>query len=183
MRKPALKSIGQLAAQFGISRSTLLYYDRKGLLRPSARSAANYRLYTGKDVDRLKLILTYRSGGLSLQEIEKLLSSRSGKSTSILTNRLRLLNEEIGKLRQQQQIIVQILGHSGLLGRTRIIDKERWVKLLEATGLDEDDMQRWHIEFERAMPEMHQDFLESLGISPKEIRAIRRRCREGIETG
>jgi DNA-binding transcriptional MerR regulator len=173
MKKSTLKSIGQLAKQFSISRSSLIYYDKKGLLKPSARSEANYRLYTEKDVEKLRLILTYRSGGLSLQEIASLVNGQSGKSTSILTNRLELLNQDIASLRQQQQIIVQIIGHSSLLKSTRLMDKNRWVKLLKATGMDEEDMERWHIEFERAMPEMHQDFLESLGIPKKEIKAIR----------
>lgn len=38
--------ISQLAQQFGLSRSTLLYYDRIGLLSPSARSEAGYRQYS-----------------------------------------------------------------------------------------------------------------------------------------
>jgi DNA-binding transcriptional MerR regulator len=175
MSKSKLKSIGQLGKQFSISRSTLIYYDKKGLLKPSARSEANYRLYTNDDVEKLKLILIYRSGGLSLEEIAGLLNSKSGKSTSILTNRLQLLNQEITKLRQQQQIIVQIIGQSKMLKSTRLLDKDRWVKLLRATGLSDEDMEKWHIEFERAMPEMHQDFLESLGLSQKEIRAIRKK--------
>ncbi|MBT7952362.1 MAG: MerR family transcriptional regulator [Gammaproteobacteria bacterium] len=173
-----MKSIGQLGKQFSISRSTLIYYDKKGLLKPSSRSEANYRLYTNGDIEKLKLILIYRNGGLSLEEITGLLNSKSGKSTSILTNRLQLLNQEIAKLRQQQQIIVQIIGQSKMLKSTRLLDKDRWVKLLRATGLSDDDMEKWHIEFERAMPEMHQDFLESLGLSQKEIRAIRKQSKQ-----
>ena len=46
MGKSGLKTIGQLGRQFGISRSSLIYYDKIGLIKPSARSEANYRLYT-----------------------------------------------------------------------------------------------------------------------------------------
>ena len=45
-------TITRLAKQFKLSRSTLLYYDRIGLLRPSGRSPSNYRLYTGSDRQR-----------------------------------------------------------------------------------------------------------------------------------
>ncbi len=38
-------TIGRLARRFGLSRSTLLYYDSIGLLSPSTRSAKDYRLY------------------------------------------------------------------------------------------------------------------------------------------
>lgn len=56
---------------------------------------------------------------------------------------------------------------------TRMMTKQMWVRLLESAGLDESGIHQWHIEFERSMPEGHQDFLESLGLSTKEIRKIR----------
>ena len=83
MGKSNLLTIGQLAAQSGLSRSTLIYYDRKGLLSPSGRSETNYRLYSNKDLEKLNLILTHRNGGLSLKEIAAILDSRSVKSTAI----------------------------------------------------------------------------------------------------
>ena len=46
-------TVGHLARSFGLSRSTLLYYDSIGLCKPSGRSAANYRTYTEKDRERL----------------------------------------------------------------------------------------------------------------------------------
>ena len=49
--------ITELAREFGLSRSTLLYYNRIGLLRPAGRSMAGYRLYSTKDRDTLALIL------------------------------------------------------------------------------------------------------------------------------
>ncbi len=56
----AYLSIGEIAKQYGLSRSTLLYYDAIGLLRPSGRSESNYRRYTGEDSRRLRLICMYR---------------------------------------------------------------------------------------------------------------------------
>ncbi len=44
---------------------------------------------------------------------------------------------------------------------------------LKASGLTEADMRRWHVEFERAAPEDHQQFLEFLHIPEGEIRTIR----------
>jgi hypothetical protein len=54
-----------------------------------------------------------------------------------------------------------------------VMTKKNWVSILGATGMDEADMWRWHVEFEKAAPEAHQDFLESLGIPKREIRQIR----------
>lgn len=45
----------------------------------------------------------------------------------------------------------------------------------EQRGLSEEDMWRWHGEFERSAPEEHQTFLEYLHIQAEEIRAIRER--------
>ena len=176
-----LLTVGQLAREYGLSRSTLLYYDRKKLLSPSSRSAANYRLYNSEDEERLQLILTYRGVGLSLDEIASLLSARKGRSASILASRLQGLNTDIERLRQQQKVIIKIIGGSTHLKNARVMDKQQWVKLLQATGLDEKGMRKWHVEFEKAMPEMHQDFLESLGISKKEIRKIRELSKKGVK--
>ena len=43
-------SVSRLGRRYGLSRSTLLYYDRIGLLSASARSAAGYRVYGERDV-------------------------------------------------------------------------------------------------------------------------------------
>lgn len=53
----------------------------------------------------------------------------------------------------------------------------RWEQTI--TALDDEDMRRWHVEFERQAPEAHQEFLESLGIEAEEAAAIRARAREG----
>ena len=62
------------------------------------------------------------------------------------------------------------------------MDKAQWVAILEATGMDETAMRQWHVEFERSLPEAHQDFLESLNIDSDEIAYIRR-CSQAEWTG
>jgi len=54
-----------------------------------------------------------------------------------------------------------------------MINKERWVEIMRAAGLNEKDMRNWHIQFEKMEPEAHQEFLESLGINAAEIQKIR----------
>ncbi len=58
-----------------------------------------------------------------------------------------------------------------------MITKDRWVEIMRAAGLSDDDMHNWHRQFERLEPDAHQEFLESLGIDAGEIRQIRERCR------
>lgn len=53
------------------------------------------------------------------------------------------------------------------------MNKEQWVELFQAIGLDEMAMTKWHQEFEARYPESHQAFLEWLGIQSDEIKTIR----------
>ncbi len=171
-------TISQLADRFGLSRSTLLYYDRIGLLSPSMRSGANYRLYSEADVERMEAIDVYRQAGLPLADIARVLASGESVLAERLELRLRALNDEIRKLRRQQQMIVRLLRNEAALVETGSLDKKAWVAILRATGLSEEDMERWHVEFERHTPEAHQEFLESLGIADDEIAKIRQWSRD-----
>ena len=166
-------SIGQLAGQFGLSRSTLLYYDSIGLLKPSGRSRANYRHYTQQDCRRLQLICMYRQIGLSMAAIAEILNAPQSGVQDILEKRLCELGKEISALREQQQVIIRMLADKSLRQRIPFMDKESWVALLRATGLDDITMDKWHREFEKFSPRLHREFLEGLGISGEEITRIR----------
>ena len=167
--------ITHLARAFGLSRSTLLYYDRIGLLRPSSRSGSNYREYDAADRDRLARICRYRAAGLALSAIAKILDAPRKRTVRVLEKRLDALNGEIQALRQQQRVVVDLLKDRRLLSGSRVLDKQRWIVVLRAAGLDDQAMWQWHRAFERMSPEAHQDFLEALGIAPREVSDIRTR--------
>jgi DNA-binding transcriptional MerR regulator len=171
-------TISRLARRFGLSRSTLLYYDSIGLLRASGRSAANYRVYSPRDVGRMEQIDLYRKAGLTLDDIARVLEADRGTLASVLETRLRALGAQVQALRRQQQVLVDLLCSRHARRRARSLDKAGWVAILRASGLSEDDMRRWHVEFEASAPEAHQDFLESLGIPADEVSRIRRWSRE-----
>lgn len=171
-------TISQLAHSFGLSRSTLLYYDRIGLLRAPERTASGYRLYTQDEYRRLERICMFRSVGLSLGDVQKLLSGRTAPSVEILEKRLQELEDQILFLRGQQHSIIAMLKKitDGTYGP--IVDKKMWVKMLEAAGMDESSMAKWHSEFERRAPKAHKEFMLSLGIPENEIRQIQEWSRE-----
>jgi DNA-binding transcriptional MerR regulator len=171
--KQSSQSISRLGSDFGLSRSALLYYDRIGLLSPSQRSAAGYRVYGERDARRLESICRYREIGLSLEQIRGLLDGTTSQAGELLEARLDQLNAEIERLREQQRIIVRLLANPKKLVGARAIDKDRWVAILRAAGLDDAAMHRWHVEFERMAPKAHQDFLESLGLPRAEVARIR----------
>ena len=167
-------TIGALARRHGLSRSTLLYYDRLGLLRPTGRSAGNYRLYTRADADRLEQICLYRSLGLPLKEIGGILDgARSTSAAGALRCRLRTLALEITELKRQQRSIVLLLGQREIMEEVDMLSKDRWVAVMKASGMTEEDMHNWHIQFEKMEPEAHHEFLELLGIGGDEVKRIR----------
>jgi DNA-binding transcriptional MerR regulator len=167
-------TIGGLAKASGLARSTLLYYDRLGLLRPTGRTRGNYRWYAPSEVRRLEQIQLYRRMGIPLQQIADLLSAgHEASAETILKRRLATLEREISDLRRQQRCIVDILEIGELKKETDMINKDRWVAIMKAAGLSEEAMHNWHVQFEKMEPDAHQEFLESLGIHAAEINKIR----------
>ena len=67
-------TVGQVAHDFDVTVRTLHHYDEVGLLTPSERSLAGYRLYTESDLERLATVVVYRRLGFSLDDIADLLT-------------------------------------------------------------------------------------------------------------
>ncbi len=170
-------TIGQVAKKYSISRSTLIYYDSIGILKPNTRTDSNYRLYSKEDLLRMDQIALYRNAGLSMNAISEIINQDNGVLHSALELRLQSINSEIQDLRNQQKVILNILKNKKHNANTRVITRGTWVSLLESAGLDNDGMKKWHIAFESTSPEAHQDFLESIGIEKNEIKSIRQWAR------
>jgi DNA-binding transcriptional MerR regulator len=166
-------TIGKLARKFGLSRSTLLYYDSIGLLQASSRTESEYRQYSDDDVRRLEQICRYRQTGLSLSEIKKVLDSPGTNLTQVLEKRLDELSEEITRLRNQQRFILGILKSDQHHRHIDVMNVDTWISLLKASGFTEEDMLQWHAEFEKLSPEKHKKFLEFLCIPDADIERIR----------
>jgi DNA-binding transcriptional MerR regulator len=168
-----MTTISRLAKQFKLSRSTLLYYDRIGILRPSGRSPANYRLYNDRDRQRLATICHYRQMGLSLMAIRQVLDVPDTRTGDVLKQRLQEVDRQIRALQNQQRVIRNLIGNPSFPDIPAGLNREKWTALLRASGMTDQDMLQWHMEFERLFPDDHQGFLESLGIPRDDIKAIR----------
>ena len=166
-------TISNLARRCGLSRSTLLYYESIGLLKPTGRTEGNYRRYTEADAAKLNMICVYRNAGLKLADITCILQQPAGGVHAVLTRRLKELDTEIETLRQHQRAIFQLFKHEKLPRRNQVITKDKWVSIMKASGFSEQDMRRWHAEFERQAPTEHQEFLEFLHIPKDEVQSIR----------
>jgi DNA-binding transcriptional MerR regulator len=173
-------SISKLARAFLLSRSTLLYYDRIGLLAPSGRTGSGYRYYSQKDYRRLERICYFREAGLTLKDIHRVLASGGKPGVKLLDQRMQETAATIVDLKNQQRVLAEMLSRIASGNSQPPVDVELWVEMLEAAGVDQKARKRWHAEFERRAPAAHNEFLLSLGIPREEVAKIKRWSRGEI---
>jgi len=92
-----LLKVGDLARRTGLTVRTLHHYDEIGLLTPSGRSEAGYRLYSQADVQRLHGIQTMRQMGLALSDIGSLLAGDGMAPERIIGQQIRALEQQINQ--------------------------------------------------------------------------------------
>ena len=104
--------IGELAALCDIKTDTLRFYEKHGLLAPSSRSDAGYRLYNNDDSARLRFILRAKAVGFTLNEIAELLSIELDKSNWACADVKGLVDD---KLEQVEAKIAELMQFSNSL--------------------------------------------------------------------
>ncbi len=92
-----LLKVGELARSTGLTVRTLHHYDEIGLLKPSGRSEAGYRLYADADVARLHAIQALRYLGLALADIGPVLDGQHASVEAILEQQMQALRQQIGQ--------------------------------------------------------------------------------------
>lgn len=135
--------ISELAKRVGLSRTTLLYYEKLGLLK-GRREANGYRVYTDADRQRLRLLQQLQAGGLSLQECQSFIDGKLDRE--ILQHRLQTLEHEIAQRHKSRDLLGALLGQSSL--------------------------KDWHEELERVAPDLHRAWLMTQGFSSKEAAQV-----------
>lgn len=93
-----VKTIGEVSALAGVTVRALHHYDERGLLSPSARSEAGYRLYSHSDLERLREILGWRALGFPLDQIRALLDAPGHDRLSALRAQRELVDAELARL-------------------------------------------------------------------------------------
>jgi len=91
-------TISQLAKMAGVSVRTLHHYDHIGLLKPSSRTTAGYRLYEEQDLLRLQQILFFKELEFPLKEIRDILDDPEFDQIKALENHRRLLQKRTERL-------------------------------------------------------------------------------------
>lgn len=98
-----MRTVNEVSKLTGVSIRTLQYYDKIGLLSPSQRTEAGYRLYDDTAIERLQQILLFRELEFSLDEIRDILDSPN-------FDREKALDQQIELLTLKKQRLESIIG-------------------------------------------------------------------------
>ncbi|WP_299979449.1 MerR family transcriptional regulator [uncultured Pseudoteredinibacter sp.] len=139
-----MHQISDVAKRLGVSRSTLLYYEKIGLICAKRRDN-NYRRYCEKDIEKLIFILQLKDAGLSLQE--SLEAFEQKLRPNLLREKLLQLDKDIAKKQRARELLAALAGQQSL--------------------------RDFHIQSETAAPKAHQEWLQSQGLNNKDRQRLR----------
>jgi DNA-binding transcriptional MerR regulator len=134
MARPAFWRVGELAEQTGLTIRTLHYYDEIGLLSPSHRSDAGYRLYTAGDVVRLQQIRSLRHLGFSLEEIRGCLDRPGVSLQCVIGLHIARLKEQIAL---QRTLCERLEAIGAWLSSTEEVSVEELIHTMEVMSMVE----------------------------------------------
>lgn len=97
-------TVGQLAAKANVSKVTIRYYERLGLIPKAERRASGYRVYPEGVISRLRFIVNAKSVGFTLQEIQELFALQGHEHTTSL----QIKNKTLDKLKLTQEKITHL---------------------------------------------------------------------------
>jgi MerR family mercuric resistance operon transcriptional regulator len=104
-------TIGQLANAAGVPTSTIRYYERVGLVKPSGRSGGNYRLFGEEALERLRFIRAAQATGFTLDDVTRMLGHRHASTAScrevqgLIENRLLDLKRRMEDLLHVERVL------------------------------------------------------------------------------
>lgn len=115
MKTTELLKIGELARQTDLSVDTIRFYESKGLLTPSQRSDAGYRLYSSADVEKLLFIQRTKTVGFTLNEISELMELKlhpdahtCAEVKKVTEQKLEQVSAKISELERIRQSLLQM---------------------------------------------------------------------------
>ncbi|MFL0252952.1 MerR family transcriptional regulator [Clostridium neuense] len=113
MKNKIYLSTGELARMLGVTKQTVIYYDKIGLISPAKRGEKHYRYYTLEQADELDSILTFRNLGVPINVLREYLTVRNAEGCiEMLRKQREKVDLEIQKL---DKIRKKIDGRSRLL--------------------------------------------------------------------
>jgi DNA-binding transcriptional MerR regulator len=133
--------IGQLAARCGVTRDTIRFYERAGLLPKPRRTATRHRIYDHQTAHKIRFIRRSQDLGLTLDDIRQLIelsesdSPTAGRQVAdILRSRLEAIESRIAGLETFRDRLKQLMQRAGerpdshVLMMESIVDDDRSLK-------------------------------------------------------
>lgn len=103
-------TISEMASIFGVSRQTLIYYDKIGLFAPAEVNEKGYRFYSPTQIPLMRLICMLRDLGVDLDEIMRLTSSYDvAEMANKLRERVSELDGQIAALEKERNSVQERL--------------------------------------------------------------------------
>ena len=184
------KTVGAVAALTGVSVRTLHHYDHIGLVVPSVRTPAGYRGYTDADIERLHLVLVYRSVGMPLDEIRALLDEPGADVVEHLRRQHQLLLEQADRLQHTIKAVEELMNahRQGIQ-----LSAEEQVEIFGTTAHSEEyaseaeerwgDTDAWKQSQQQAAKFTKQDWIDIKAEGDALLEALGRAKRNGVAPG
>jgi len=128
-----VKAVSELT---GISARTLRYYDTINLLKPHHYTESGFRMYSSKELDRLQLILFYKSLQFSLEEIKGMLTN--GNTLSHLSMQRERLIEQANHIDKLIKVIDSTISYQK--GEIQMTEKQKFEAFKEEKLKDNEAM-------------------------------------------
>lgn len=125
---------GQFAKKANVTIRTIRYYDKQGILKPSHRNEAGYRLYTDEDFGRLQKILSLKYLGFSLEEIMNMTINDAAEDISYS---LQMQTELVQKRIRHLQLMEKALKDTtDILQESQTVDWNSILNLIHLTNME-----------------------------------------------
>jgi len=99
--------IGELASRAAMTVDAIRFYEKRGLLPKAQRSTGHFRVYSPRDLERVRFIRQMQALGFSLREIRELVDLRGRKTEACETVR-QLLQEKLTATRARARRLNQL---------------------------------------------------------------------------
>lgn len=115
MKTRAAMTIGKLAKRAGISADAIRFYEDEGILRPTEKTEAGYRLYDEDAVRRVSFIKHAQQCGMTLSEIRQLLELKSdgcsccGDVRSLAKQKRMQIEQKIKAMQAMSQALSELI--------------------------------------------------------------------------
>ncbi|MEV0071793.1 MerR family transcriptional regulator [Amycolatopsis sp. NPDC050768] len=149
MGATAVFTIGELSRRTGLPVKTIRFYSDEGLLPPTERTDAGYRLYDAHALARLELVRTLRELGLGLADVARALE-RESSVRELAVRHVEALDEQIRRLRLRRAVLRAVAKRDSELEEVKLMnrlaqmsDEERkrlvdefWAEMTEGLAVD-----------------------------------------------